>query len=514
MAAWDVIGVACLGTLVACIVIFGLIVMLIYANRYKKVPPNQAMVVYGKKVKKGARGYTVVSGGGKFIWPVFQGFDFLPLDVRTLEIPVTDIVTDVTTSGAKINIKAVAQVKIASDEASLYTASEQLLHKRDPEINEIAQKTLEGHVRGICATMNIESINSDRDAVATHVQTQAAKDLRNLGLEIRSFVIKEIEDQYGYLDALGRKRTAEVKRDARIGEAVANKEATIKEAESAREAEKANASAEAQVALFHKERDITKQNAEAEVEISKANRSIAFELQDKKRRQEVIKEQVQIEIEERKKKIELQEKEIERKRKEQEAMQVVPAKAAADAKIAEADGERGRIERIAEADKTRTILSAEATQQQLKLTADGEREKLQKLAEGNAERIKREGTAEAEIIKLKGLAEAEAIKAKGFAEAEAMEKKALAWRKYGDAAITQIVIGQLPEIVRAASSSLEGVEKVIVMGDQGPKAFVGKTVEIAAQMPALIESLTGVDVTKLIKNVVNAPKEAEVEVKE
>jgi len=505
-------GTGIIGLALGVLVFVGFIivmVVIVYASRYKKVPPDKAMVVYGSGAKKDGRGYTVVSGGGKFIMPVVQGYDFLPLDVRTLEVSVTDIVTDVKTSGARMNIKAVAQVKIASDLGSLYTAAEQLLHKTDHEINEIAQKTLEGHVRGICATMTIEAINSDRDAVASHVQSQAAKDLRNMSIEIRSFVIKEIEDQYGYLEALGKRRTAEVKRDARIGEAFANKEATIKEAESAREAEKANAQAEAQVALFHKERDITKQNAEAEVEVAKANRSIAFELQDKKRRQELIKEQVQIEIEEKQKKIELQEKEITRKTKEQEALQVVPAKAAAESKIAEADGEKGRIERIAEAEKTRTIRAAEATQSELKLTADGEREKLLMLAEGTSEKIRKEGTAEAEVIKLKGQAEAAAILAKGLAEAEAMEKKALAWRKYGDAAVTQMIIDQLPNIVQAAASSLEGVDKVIVMGDQGPNGLVNRTVDIAAQMPTLVKALTGVDVTDLVKKVVDKQVEQE-----
>ncbi len=495
-------GLTIVGLIIGGLFAIGLFVVLIYASRYKRVPPDKAMVVYGKGVKRGSRGYSVVSGGGKFIVPVLQGYDYLPLDVRTLEITVTDIVTDVKTSGAQMNTKAVTQVKIASDEASLYTAAEQLLHKTDREINDIAQKTLEGHVRGICATMTIEAINSDRDAVATAIQSQAAKDLRNMGIEIRSFVIRDIEDQFGYITALGKRRTAEVKRDARIGEAIANKEATVKEAGAAREAERANAEAEGQVAIFHKERDITRENAEAEVEISKANRSIAFDLQDKKRRQELVKEQIQIEIEEKQKRIELQEREIIRKAKEQEAIQVVPAKAAADAKIAEANGEKGKIEKIAEAEKIRTILNAEATQSQLKLTADGEKEKLEKLAEGQAAKIRQEGTAEAEIIRLKGNAEADAIKAKGLAEAEAMEKKAAAWRKYGDAAITQLIVDKLPEIVKSAASSLEGVDKVIVMGDQGPNGFVSKTVDIAAQMPALVESLTGVDVTKLIRNVV------------
>jgi len=131
-------------------------------------------------------------------------------------------------------------------------------------------------------------------------------------------------------------------------------------------------------------------------------------------------------------------------------------------------------------------------------------EKLQMLAQGNAERIRKEGTAEADIITLKGKAEASAILAKGLAEAEAMEKKALAWRKYGDAAITQMIVDQLPHIVKAAASSVEGVEKMIVLGDQGHNGIVSRTVDIAAQMPALVESLTGVDVTKLIKGITSS----------
>jgi flotillin len=459
------------------IVIAVLAVVGVYASRYQLVPPDKAMVVYGRKKEK--KGFKVLSGGGAFIYPVIEAYAYLPLDVRTLEITVADIVTDVKTSGAKLNIKSVTQVKIASDTASLLTAAEQLLHKSDPEINMIAIKTLEGHVRGICATMTIEAINSDRDMVSEKVQTQAARDLRNMGIEIRSFVISELEDEKGYLDALGRKRTAEVKRDARIGEADANKEATIREAMAAQDGEKANAQAEAQVALFHRDRDITRAKAETEVEVERANRNIAFDLQDRKRKQELIQEEIQIQIEERKKQIDLQEKEIARRTKEQEAEKVVPAKAEAEAKVAQADGEKERIIRLSQAQR-----------EQLKLTA-----------EGQAEKIMKEGTAEADIIRLKGEAEADAIKAKGLAEAKAMEQKALAWKQYGSAAITQLIVEQLPEIVASASKPLEGVEKVIVMGDQGPAGLVQKTVDISAQMPALVKALTGMDITDLVGQV-------------
>lgn len=460
--------------------------VMVYASRYKKVPPDKAMVVYGRKVKGGRRGYSVISGGGKFIVPIIESYEFLPLDVRTLDVIVNDIVTDVKESGAKINIKCVTQVKVASDRDSLNTAAEHLLHKTNAEINEIAMKTLEGHVRGVCATMTIESINSDRDAIATKVQSFAHKDLMNMGIEIRSFVIKEIEDEHGYLDALGIKRTEEVKRDARIGKAVANREATIQEARAAQEGEKANAEAEAQVALYHRDRDVTRQRAEAEVERERANREISFGIQDAKRRQELIVEQRIIDIKDKEKRVELQQQEVYRKEKEQTAEQVVPAEARANAIAAEADGEKRKKITLAEGEKGHLILTAEGEKQRLSLTADGQ-----------ADKIRKEGTAEADIIKLKGEADAYAIKAKGLAEAEAMQKKAEAWERYGRAAVTELIVEKLPEIVGEAARAIENTEKIIVMGESGPSFLVKSAVDVAAQAPALIKALTGMELGDL-----------------
>jgi flotillin len=462
----------------------------IFAARYKKVPPDKAMVVYGKRQKATKKGYRVISGGAKFIVPILESFEFLPLDVRTLDVVVADIVTDVKESGAKINIKCVTQVKISSDPRILDTAAEQLLHKTNAEINEIALKTLEGHVRGVCAVMTIEDINSDRDAIAGKVQTFADKDLKNMGIEIRSFVIKEIEDEHGYLDALGIKRTEEVKRDARIGKAIANREATIQEARAAQEGEKANADAEAQVALYHRDRDITRQKAEAEVERERANREISFGIQDAKRRQELIVEQRIIDIKDKEKRVEVQQQEVLRKEQEQKAEQVVPAAAKADAIAAEADGEKRREVTLAEGERQRLILTAEGQKENLSLTADGQ-----------AHKIRKEGTAEADIIKLKGEAEAYAIKAKGLAEAEAMEKKAAAWEKYGKAAVTELIVEKLPEIVGEASRAIQNTEKIIIMGEGGPSLLVKSAVDIAAQAPTLIKALTGMELGDLAKKV-------------
>src|SRR3990170_969614 len=463
------------------------IAVAIAASRYKKVPPNMAMVVYGKRQRAAnGRGYKVISGGAKVIIPVLESVQWLRLDVRTLDLVVNDIVTDVERSGAKINIKAVAQVKVSSDEATLNTAAENLLGKTDMAVNEIALKTLEGHVRGVCATLTVEEVNSDRDAIASKILGMAGNDLKNMGIEIRSFVIKEIEDAYGYLDALGVKRTEEVKRDARIGKAGANREATIAEAKAAQEAEKANAEAEANVAQYHRDRDIIKQQSETQVELERANREIAFQLQTAKRNQELIVEQRKIDIRNKEQEVLVQQQEVKRREQEQIAAQVVPAKMAADAVAATADGEKRKLIVTAEGEKERAILVAE-----------GERERLARTAAGGAERSRQEGTAEADIIRLKGEAEAYAIKAKGLAEAEAMRKKAEAWEQYGRAAVTQLIVEKLPEIVANAAKSLERTEKLIIMGERGPSQLVGSVVDIAATAPALVKALTGMDLAEL-----------------
>jgi len=314
----------------------------------------------------------------------------------------------------------------------------------------------------------------------------AGEDLKNMGIEIRSFVIKEIEDEHGYLAALGVKRTEEVKRDARIGKANANREATVAEAVAAQQGEKANAEAEAQVAGYHRDRDVIRFKAETEVEMERANREISFQMQTARRTQELVVEQTKIDIRQKEQEVLVQQQEVRRREQEQTAERVVPAKAMADSVAAEADGEKRRLVITAEGEKERAILVAE-----------GEKERLSRVATGEAERIRQTGTAEADIIRLKGEAEAYAIRATGLATAEAMRAKAAAWEQYGKAAVTQLIVEKLPEIVANAAKSLERTEKLIIMGDRGPSQLVGSIVDIAATAPALVKTLTGMDLSEL-----------------
>ena len=174
---------------------------LVYASRYKRVPPNMAMVVFGRR-QAGEKGFSVVTGGGRFVLPIVEEVAWLDLSITAIEMRVEDVVTDVTRSRVRINIAAVADGKISSDPESLRRAAENFLHTPREELLRIIRQTLEGHLRGTCATLKPQEVASDRKRVADRVREVAAVDLGGMGLEVRTFVLTSIEDPEGYLAAL------------------------------------------------------------------------------------------------------------------------------------------------------------------------------------------------------------------------------------------------------------------------------------------------------------------------
>jgi flotillin len=187
-----VMVVALYGVLVVLFLVIVILVQIaIYASRYKKVPPNKAMVVYGRRMMNG-KGYVIVTGGGKFIMPIVEQYAFLPLDVRTLELDLDDVAVDTAGGPRKARVKATAMFKISSEPTALDAAAEHLLGKPDGEIDKIASTILEGALRGLLASMAFEKVGSDRDAVALGIQQRAGSDLIGMGLEARSFVFMEL----------------------------------------------------------------------------------------------------------------------------------------------------------------------------------------------------------------------------------------------------------------------------------------------------------------------------------
>jgi flotillin len=448
-----------------------------YSSRYKKVGPNEVLVISGRRHaaldaitgEKTTRNFRIVKGGGAFIWPVLERVDDLSLEIMTIDVITPKVYT---IQGVPITVDGVAQVKIRGDDISITTASEQVLSKSQDEIRNVALQTLEGHLRAILGTLTVEEVYKDRDAFAAQVQDVAAGDLANMGLSIVSFTIKDIRDDQGYLDALGRKRTAEVKRDAQIGEAEAARDATIASAKARQEGETAKYQAEARIAEAEKDFQVQKADYDAQTNRKKAEAELAYVLQQNITNQQVKAEEVQVEVVERQKRIEVQEQEIQRKEKELEATVKKPAEA-----------EQYRIQTLANAKKFQTLTEAE----------------------GQAAASRSIGEGEADANKARGLAEAEIIRQQGFSEAEAMEKKALSWQMYNQAAIIQQIVEALPQVAAAVAQPLSQTERIVVInsggdGGAGASKVTQDVTNIVAQVPTTIEALTGIDLTETLKN--------------
>lgn len=440
------------------LIIFNILIM------WRKVPQDKALVITGLKKR-------VISGGGGLVIPLLERTDGISLENMKIEVRTDGALTE---QGVDISADGVAVIKVKSDKESILAAVEQFNAGSEKQtidiIKDTAKDVLEGKLREIISKMSVEEIYKDREKFASQVQEVAAVDLADMGLEIKAFTIRDISDKNGYLQALGKKRIAEVKRDAQIAEAEANKETKIKTAEANRLGEAARLLAESQIAESTKEKELKVQSYRKEQETSKAVADLAYEIEANKVQQEVEREKMQVQIVKKQKEIELAEQEALRKERELEATVK---------KISEAD--KYASEKNAEADKYREIQSA--------------------LAE--AEAIKAKGFATAEAKRAEGIADVEIIREKGKAEAEAMMKKAEAFKLYNDAAITQMIIEKLPAIAMAVAEPLSKTEKIVIVDSgnsegKGAAKISGYVTEIVSSLPETINALTGINLKDIL----------------
>jgi flotillin len=434
----------------------------LFSRNYLKVAPNQVAVLSGRKRKLAdgrAVGYRMVRGGAALRIPMLEKVDYLSLNVFTIPL---EIKRAYTVQGVPVSVKAVANVKIRGDETSLHAAAERFLGMRHDEIQRVIFQTLEGHLRSILGTLTVEEVNSDRQSFAQKLTSEAAVDLEKMGIGVDVLTIQEISDEEDYLNALGRRRTAEVKRDAVVGEAEATRETKVRSAEAMREGERAKYNADASIAEAQRDFAMKQAQYQAEIEIEKAKASQAGPLAEAKARQAVVAEEVKVERARTQEQISVQEQEVLRKQKELEATVIKPADAERQAQIVRA-----------EAAKMAAILEAEGRKSALIAMAEAEQEKLRKEGAGRAAAVEAEGRAEAAKIEAIGLAQARAIEAQGIAEAAAILKKAEAWKQFNEAARLQTVLEKLPAILEASTgifgavaAPLGNIDKVVVI-DQG-----------------------------------------------
>src|SRR5215470_12016091 len=274
--------------------------MWLYSRRYVKVGPNEVLVISGRRrhVREAdgsvsTVGFRVTKGGGAFVWPLVEKFDILSLELMTIDVKTPEVYT---VSGVPIVVDGVAQIKVKGDDVSIATAGEQFLSMKQEQIMNIATQTLEGHLRAIVGTMTVEDIYKNRDAFAQSVQEVAAADLANMGLTIVSFTLRDIRDNQGYLDALGKPRTAQVKRDAIIAQAEADRDAAIRSAQATQAGQEAKFAADTKIAEAQRDYSSNVAQYQAAVNQKKAESDLAYDLQKFKTGQLVKAEEVQVTI--------------------------------------------------------------------------------------------------------------------------------------------------------------------------------------------------------------------------
>jgi flotillin len=453
---WVIVGLIVLATM---------LLMSAFARLYRKAGPHEALIVYG------VGGTRVVKGHGTIVLPMVQVCRGLSLELMSFDVaPQQDLYTK---QGVAVTVEAVAQIKVKSDMESILTASEQFLTKTDQEREGLIRLVMEGHLRGIIGQLTVEEIVKQPEMVADRMRSTCADDMNKMGLEVISFTIKEVRDKNEYITNMGKPDVARIKRDADVATAEADRDTAIKRALAQRESAVAKAQADQERVLAETlslakqaeaQRDLEVKKAQY-VEVTKrqqAQADKAYDIQTNIMQQQVIAEQVKVQQVEKEQQVKVQEAEI--NRREKELIATV---------LKQAEIERQRIETLAAAEKQRLIAEAE----------------------GHASSIRAQGEAEAEIIFKKG-----------EAEAKAMNVKAEAYQEYNQAAVVDKLFTNMPELVRALASPLANVDKITIVstgnGDAaGLNKITGDITKMAAQVPALFETLSGMNIGELLGKV-------------
>jgi flotillin len=427
--------------IVAGSVIAGLLIVafIVWAHQYAKVGPNEVLIISGRRARRNGggveTGYRIVRGGGTYVRPFREKVQRLSLELMQFDVRTGETYS---MHGVPMQVDGVCMVKVDPTDAGIQLAAEEFLSRGRDDIARTAQQAVEGHLRAAVGSHSIEDVYRERAKLVAKTKELAGPDLEKMGLEIVSLTIRAINDKQGYLEALGRPRTAEVKRDAVSGEA-----------EAEREAKAARYAADAAIEESRRDYEIQKATYKQEGRKALAESDLAYDLQRAVTQQQVRAQELQVEIVERQKAIELMEAEVARRMHELEAQVIEPAKS--------------------------------------------EARKIEALAEARKEELAAQGAGEADAVRLRGMA-----------EAEAMVAKADAWGRYSDAAIADRLLSILPQLAAAVAEPLSKTDKIVMVnggnGDGvGAHRVTRDVTKIVAELPELLEALTGKRLDDLVK---------------
>ena len=466
-----------------------LILFIFIISLWRRVPQDKAMLITGLRKR-------VIMGGGGIVIPIFERADKISLENIKVIVVQKDLLSS---ESVPVNVDVVAAIKVMSNEEHVVRAFEQFNRGKEEvtieAIKEFSTYVLQGKLREVVATLTVGELIREKQKFADAVSDNVAKELEGMGLELKVFTVSDISDSSGYLDALGRAKIAEVKRTADIAEAEARREKVEAVAIAERKSAEAKLEAETRIAEAEKNKDLQIQEFRKEQETAKAVADLAYKIEENKVKKEVTETELLVELTRRTKETEIAGQDALRREKELEA----------------------NVKKQAEADRYRKEQEAEAERFRLETQARANAEAVRLAGSAEADALKLKATAEAEALRQKALAEAEGIRAKGIAEAEAMDKKAEAFKQYGEAAVTQMIVERLPQMAEAISAPLSKTDKIVIVdngGDgNGAAKISGYVSNILSTLPNTVEALTGIDLIDLIsqktKSNTEKPKEVE-----
>ena len=460
----------------AIIIVAVIALIAIIASGYVKAPPDKAFIISGWK-----REPKILIGRAGIKFPFLERKDTLVLKQISIDIKTNGYVPTLDFIG--VDIDAVAKVRVKTDTEGIKIAMKNFLNMDEKSIIAALTDSLQGNMREIIGTVKLKELNTDRKKFGDEVQEKAQKDMNALGIEIISCNIQKIEDEKGLIIALGQDNMSQIQKDASIAKAQADKDVAIAEAEAKRMANEAQVAAETEIASKQNELRIKQAELKRESDIKQAEADAAYEIQQQEQRKT-------IEITTANANIAKQEREIELKKKSVEVTEQV-----LDAEVKKkAEAERFAREQKAQADLFERQRKAEAEK--------FEREKEAEARKAVAEADLYAKSKEAEGIRAVGEAEAAAIEAKGIAEAEAMEKKAEAMKKYGQAAMVEMIIKALPDMAGAIAKPLENIDKVTIIdggNGSGVNNVGGYVPGVLAQTIETVKEVTGLDIVDIMK---------------
>ena len=454
------------------------VAVLLFFLGYLKAPPDTAFVISGL----GKRRILIGKAGWRF--PFLERVDKLPLNVMQVDVKTSEAVP--TNEFINVSVDGVANIKISSKPELLNRAAESLLGLRQDAMVTLVTQVLEGNMREIVGSVGLKEMVQDRQGVARKITENVVPDMEKLGIEVVNFNIQNFKDAAGTIENMGIDNVEQIRKNAQIAKANAQRDIAIATAEAQQLANAVRADAEKKISVQNAELAMQQSEMQVRSDTKKAEADAAYAIQQETQRKTIEITKANADIARKEKESELAEREILLQEKKLDAE--IRKQADALKYQAEKEAEAQLIKRQREADAKKY----EMAQQAEALRIEAEARKFQVEQQAAARR------AEAEAMRYYMEQEAEGIRAKGVAEAEAIERKADAQKRMGEASVLEMYLTALPEVVKNAASPLAQTEKIVMYGDGNSSKLVRDVMLSASQVLEGIKESTGLDLKDLI----------------